>query len=460
MAITKHLTLAQLIEEETGNNIYLCYQCKKCTSGCPLSEHFDLEPHRIMRALQLGREELALSSATIWLCASCQTCTTRCPEGLDVARIMDRLKMAALERGIKPRVPEVALFNAAFLRTVRTFGRSYEPALVMEVNLRTGQPLKDLSMAWELVRKRKIGLLPPFVRLPRRVARRAKPEQIAYYPGCSLHSSAREFDISARALFQALEVELLEPRGWTCCGSSPAHTTDHLLATRLALDNLALMERHGFQEVMAPCASCFSRFKTALWDVGREPELRRQLDEERGYEFQGEVEVKHLLEVLAEQGVERIAEKVETPLRDLKVACYYGCLLTRPPQVTGAKDPEYPMVMEGLAEAAGASSLHWSYKTECCGAALSISKTSLALELSARILRDAEAVGADLVVVACPLCHANLDLRQGEMALGFRMPILYITQLLGLALGLRRLGLEKHIVDPRPLLQDRGVLTA
>jgi len=457
MAITKDFTLAQLIEEETGNNIYLCYQCKKCTSGCPLSEHFDLEPHRIMRALQLGREELALSSATIWLCACCQTCTTRCPEELDVARIMDRLKMVALERGIKPRVPEVALFNAAFLRTVRTFGRSYEPALVMEVNLRTGQPLKDLSMAWELVRKRKIGLLPTFVRAPRRVARRAKPDQIAYYPGCSLHSSAREFDISTRAVFSELGIELVEPQGWTCCGSTPAHCTDHLLAMRLSLNNLALIEREGFSRVVAPCASCFSRFKSSLWDMKREPQLKERLDQERGYTFRDSVEVKNILQLL-EEWQDEISRRVKVPLEGLKVVSYYGCLLTRPPQVTQAQEPEYPMVMDHLVEALDATSLDWSYKTDCCGATLSLSRTELALELLAKILRGAKAVGADLVAVACPLCHTNLDSRQGQMGLEFQMPILYITQLVGLSMGIRGLGLEKHLVDPRGMLQDRGLL--
>ncbi len=457
MAIPKDLALAQLIEEETGNNIYLCYQCKKCTSGCPLSEHFDLEPHRIMRALQLGREELALSSATIWLCASCQTCTTRCPEGLDVARIMDQLKMVALEQGRKPRVPEVALFNEAFLHGVKFLGRSYELGLAAERNLRTGQPFKDLSWGLELLRKGKVGVMPHFVRQPRRVAPRAKPDQVAYYPGCSLHSVSSEFDISTRAVARELGVELVEPKGWTCCGSTPAHSTDHLLAMRLSLNNLALIEREGFSQVVAPCASCFSRFKSSLWDMRQEPQLKERLDQERGYNFRGSVEVKHILQLL-EEWQDEISGRVKVPLEGLKVVSYYGCLLTRPPQVTQAQEPEYPMVMDHLVEALGATGLDWSYKTDCCGATLSLSRTELALELSAKILRDAKAVGADLVAVACPLCHTNLDSRQGQMGLEFQMPILYITQLVGLSMGIKRLGLEKHLVDPRGVLQDRGLL--
>jgi len=457
MAITEHFTLAQLIEEETSNNIYLCYQCKKCTSGCPLSTHFDLEPHRIMRALQLGREELALSSATIWLCASCQACTTRCPEGLDVARIMDQLKIVALERGVKAQVPEVALFHRAFLRGVKYLGRSYELGLLGELNLRTGQPFKDLSLGLELLRKGKVGVVPPFVRQPRRVVPRAKPDQAAYYPGCSLHSVSSEFDISTRAVFTKLGTELVEPRGWTCCGSTPAHTTDHLLAMRLSLNNLALIEREGFSQVVAPCASCFSRFKSALWDMRQEPEVKERLDQERGYNFRGSVEVKHILQLLGERQDE-ISRRVKVPLEGLKVVSYYGCLLTRPPQVTEAQEPEYPMVMDHLVKTLGATSLDWSYKTDCCGATLSLSKVELALELSAKILRDAKAVGADLVAVACPLCHTNLDFRQGQMGLEFQMPILYITQLVGVSMGVKRLGLEKHLVDPRKVLRDRGFL--
>jgi len=455
MATTKDLTLAQLIEEETGNNIYLCYQCKKCTSGCPLSEHFDLEPHRVMRALQLGREELALSSATIWLCASCQTCTTRCPEGLDVAGIMDQLKMVALEQGIEPQVPEVAIFNEAFLRGVRFLGRSYELGLAAERNLRIGQPFKDLSWGLELLRKGKVGVMPSFVRQPRRVAPRAKPGQVAYYPGCSLHSVSSEFDISTRAVFSELGIELVEPKGWTCCGSTPAHSTDHLLAMRLSLNNLALIEREGFSRVVAPCPSCFSRFNSSLWDMKQEPQLKERLDQERGYDFRGSVEVEHILQLL-EEWQDGISGRVKVPLEGLKVVSYYGCLLRLPPQVTPVS--EYPMVMDHLVEALGATSLDWSYKTDCCGATLSLSKTELALELSAKILRDAKAVGADLVAVACPLCHINLDSRQGQMGLECQMPILYITQLVGLSMGIKRLGLERHLVDPRGVLQDRGLL--
>lgn len=456
MVTIREDNLAKIIEEETGNNLFLCYQCKKCTSGCPLSEHFDLTPHQVIRALQLGRGEETLSSATIWLCASCQTCNTRCPQGLDLPRIMDRLKALALERAIPPKVPQVALFNDLFLQGIRLLGRSYELGLMVGRNLRTGQPFKDLPLGLEFFRKGKLKIMPRIVRGEGK-PRKAEPDQLAYYPGCSLHSTASEYDISTRAVFEELGIQLVEPRGWTCCGSTPAHATDHLLATRMALRNLALMERSGHSEAVVACAGCYARFKATLWDLRREKGLKERLDEEMGYQFQDKVEVRNVLEVLRAR-LPQIEERVKRPLKGLKVACYYGCVLTRPPEVTGVQEPENPQMMEELLGAVGASPLDWSYKTECCGATLGLTKTELALELSAKVLKDAKAAGAEVVALACPLCHANLDARQRQMGLGFQMPILYITQLVGLGLGIGKLGLEKHLVDPRNLLRDKGFL--
>lgn len=141
--------LAQGVLEKTGQNVFLCYQCVKCSAGCPLTEYLDMTPNQVMRAVQLGRDDLVLNSTAIWLCASCQTCSTRCPQGLDLARIMDALKMIAVERGVKPRVPAVAAFQSVFLRNVGILGRSYEPGLIVGMNLRALNPLKDVGMgAW------------------------------------------------------------------------------------------------------------------------------------------------------------------------------------------------------------------------------------------------------------------------------------------------------------------------
>lgn len=146
--------LARRIQEELGQNVYLCYQCVKCTGGCPISKYFDWQPNQIMRALQLGQEDVALQSQTPWLCASCQICTTRCPQGLDIACIMEFLTRESLARGNKPKVPEVDAFNKAFMREVRLWGRSYELGLMAELKLRTGKITEDMDLAVKVLSKK------------------------------------------------------------------------------------------------------------------------------------------------------------------------------------------------------------------------------------------------------------------------------------------------------------------
>ena len=460
---TEVQSLAATIEQATGQNVYLCYQCVQCSSGCPLAEHMDLMPNQVMRAVQLG-DAGVLESKTIWLCASCQTCTTRCPQGLDIAGIMDALRIEARRRGIPPAIPEVETFSRLFLQDIRLMGRVYEAGLMAALNLATKQPLKDMAMGLEMLKRGKLKLLPAFVRPPRRV----KPitpadNQIAYFPGCSLHSTAAEYDQTTRAVAKALGLNLVEPPGWTCCGSTPAHGTDPILATRLPIQNLAIVERMGLPAVTAPCSACYSRFRTALYVVEREPEIAQEVNRQIGYTYQDRVRVEHLLDTLVDRvGLEAIEKRVEKPLWGLKVACYYGCLIVRPPQVMGRAHPEYPMKMDHLVQALGAEPVDWSYKTDCCGGALGITQTALAHELTARILRNARDCGADLIVAICPLCHVNLDARQAQIGLDFSMPVLYFTQLMALAFGLgeKRAALDKNLVDPRPVLVYKGILAA
>ena len=163
--------LAQRVMSETGQNVFLCYQCVKCTSGCPVAEFFDWQPNQIIRAVQLGQEDIALHSRTPWLCACCQTCTTRCPQGLDVTGIMEFLAREALTRGLKPPVPEVDIFNQAFLREVRLWRRAYELGLMAELKLRTGNLTGDLDLGLKMIRKRKLKFLPRLTRSPRKPPR-------------------------------------------------------------------------------------------------------------------------------------------------------------------------------------------------------------------------------------------------------------------------------------------------
>jgi heterodisulfide reductase subunit B len=455
--------LAERVREETGENVFLCYQCVKCTSGCPLAEFFDWTPNQIMRAVQLGQRDIALESKTPWLCASCQMCTTRCPQGIDVAKVMDSLIKIAREEGVEPKVPEAALFNKVFLRDVDILGRSYELGLIAEMNLRTGNLLKDMDMGLPMLAKGKVSLVPHLARPPRHARRRVPAEnEVMYYPGCSLHSTAPEFERANHAVAKALGLQLSEPPGWMCCGATPAHKVDHKRAVRMPLETLRVIEQSGFDEVSLPCAACYNRFKSALYEIRRDPALRDEINEAIGYEYQDTVSVSSLLERMVEGvGLETIAGHVANLLEGLRVVAYYGCLLTRPPEITGAADYENPTQMDRLLETLGAEVLDWSDKTRCCGAGNSLTQTGIVLELSRGLIEDARAVGADAIAVACPLCHTNLDARQTQMkGLETPMPVLYFTQLMAVAFGLGEgaAGLDKNMIDPRPVLAARGLI--
>lgn len=456
--------LAQRIQEELGENVYLCYQCIKCTSGCPVAEFFDWQPNQIMRALQFGDEEISLHSQTPWLCAACQTCTTRCPQGLDINAIMEFLTREALSKGIKPPVPEAKLFNEAFMRELRIWGRSYEPGMMAEMKLRNPEGLlDDIELYIKMLRKGKVGFFPELTR-PRR---NVKPIQgaasaVAYYPGCSLHSTATEFDESTRAVCEALGMDLIEPKGWLCCGSSAAHRADPEAALRYPMENLALIEQSGFNEVTMPCAACFNRHKAAQYDIHHNPEHKANVETEIKYIYQDKVEVTTLTQaILTHIGIEKVEEQVINPLDGLNIVCYYGCLLTRPPQVTEAEHPDNPTDMDSLMSALGATVHDWSYKTTCCGAAHSLTRPDIVIKLSGRIIEHAREAGADVIAVACPLCHTNLDARQFQMKLDEPMPVIYFSQLMAVALGLpeKTAALGKNLVDPKPLLKSKGLIS-
>lgn len=477
MSIAAETDLARHVQGQCGENVYLCYQCNKCTAGCPVGEHFDLAPHQILRAAQLGQKELILNSKTIWLCAACEICATRCPQGIDITRIMDVLKITALQEGVPPRAQAVPFFYKAALHSIRPLGRMYELGLMGELYLRlflAGQlDLRqlthyDLPLAWHMLRAGKLGLLPSLAlsrgarsrrQLPKIGSHAADSENaIAYYPGCSLHGTSVEYDLSTRAVAESLGLELIEPQGWVCCGTTPAHSTDHLLATVMPLRNVALIEGSGETYVTMPCPSCFLRHRVAMRDVREDRQLADQVKEQTGYLPSCDLEVDHLLTTITERvGYERIARAVNQPLAGLRVVCYYGCVITRPPEITGVLDYEYPMSMDRLTEVLGAEPLDWSYKTECCGASLVFTQLPIALSMSRKVLQDAKAVGAQAIVVGCPLCHSNLDARQRQISEQyedeFHIPILYFTQLMGLAFGLapEELGLDKHFVSPLEL---------
>jgi heterodisulfide reductase subunit B len=313
-----------------------------------------------------------------------------------------------------------------------------------------------------MILKRKLRLLPEFIRPPRRV-RRVEPEgnAIAYYPGCSLESTAPEYGHTFEAVCEALDLQLIEPPGWVCCGSTPAHTTDPALAAYYGIVNLSIVERMGLDQMVAPCLGCYQRFRASSHEIARDPGLGARVAERIGYDYENTVETLHTVDTLLERvGLDAIHARVEKPLEGLRVASYYGCAMTRPPKYTNAENVEYPTCMDDIVGVLGAEPVDWSGKTDCCGSSLGLSQTPLALELSGKVLEDARAYGADLVVTACPLCQVNVEGRQVQMDLGFQMPVLYITQLMTLAFGLgeKRAELGKNMVDPRPLLRERELL--
>lgn len=286
----------------------------------------------------------------------------------------------------------------------------------------------------------------------------------SYYPGCSLHASAKEYDESTRELFKALNIGLKEVPDWCCCGATPAHNVDELLSISLCAKNLELSERVEGDLAVA-CAACFSRLKVAQHKLADHPELRSQVEYALDAPLAVEKPVKHLLEILASDfGLERLRDAVKKPLSSLKVACYYGCLLTRPPGVPELDCTEAPTIMERVIQAAGAETISWSHRLECCGANFTLSRPGVVLKLSGDILSSAKRGGADCIMVACPLCHGNLDIRQQEIeeATGesYDMPVFYMTQLLALAAGVSssKLGLDSMIVSPGPLLKEKHLL--
>ena len=292
---------------------------------------------------------------------------------------------------------------------------------------------------------------------------------VAYYPGCSLHGTSPEYDESLRAVVEALGIPLAEIPDWNCCGASSGHTTDHLLGVALPARNLALAEAQGFDRVLAPCAACYNRLASARLAVTEEEGLAERMPEILGRPFANTVEVFNAVQLLHEHAA-LIKEKVAAslagpnPLQGVKLAAYYGCLLVRPPEISGGDDAEQPMQMDDIINACGADDVDWNMKVECCGGAFSVSRTSSVVRLGRSIIEDARRNGAEAIVVACPLCHSNLDLRQKAMTTRGEqpLPILFVTQVVGLALGLpaESLGLNRHFVATAPFLQELVVRAA
>jgi heterodisulfide reductase subunit B2 len=273
-----------------------------------------------------------------------------------------------------------------------------------------------------------------------------------YYPGCALHGSSNDYEQSLRACLKALGVTLTEIDDWICCGATAAHSLNHKLAVALPARNLALARAQGCAELLAPCPMCSMQLLRARQAIETDPQLRAEMSGIVEAEVEGVPGVLNLIQVFEHLGLDALKAAVKQPLSELKPACYYGCLLVRPPLVVDFDDAEQPQSMEAVVGALGAKPVAWSYKTECCGAGMTMASPETVLELSSRILGNAASCGANCLVVACPMCHVNLDMKQAasEKFAGrkFGLPIYYLTDVVGMALGLSpgELGADRHFV--------------
>jgi heterodisulfide reductase subunit B len=281
----------------------------------------------------------------------------------------------------------------------------------------------------------------------------------AYYPGCSAESTARDMHQSTLAVARALGIDLVEPKGWTCCGATAGHQTDRLLAVSLPAANLTKVQDMKL-DMVVNCAACYSRMKVANHEIVAHSEIRQGVREALDRDYDGSVKVRHLLEVLLEDvGLPAITRAVKRSLNGLKVASYYGCLLVRPPKILKFDDPENPTSLDRLVTAMGGTSLEWPCKVECCGGGLSLSRTDVVVELTGSIIDMAASVGADCIAVSCPMCQVNLDLRQQDInkqtGKNYQIPVVYITQLLGLCLGIGsgELGFNQLMVPASVVLE-------
>ena len=269
---------------------------------------------------------------------------------------------------------------------------------------------------------------------------------VTYYPGCSLESSARDYDESIRAVCSALGITLQELPDWTCCGATSAHSLDEELAISLPALNLPAAQRMG-NNMVVPCPLCFNRLKRAQKTVDTAVGIYDMAA------FFGQPE-----------WLDQIRPMVQHSLNAIKAVCYYGCMANRPPMVTGSTEYENPRDMDTILKMLEVDVRPWSYKTDCCGASFSVSRQDIVFTLVRKLYDKALEAGAECVVVSCQMCQANLDMYQADISAKFgqdyHLPIFYFTELMGLALGLEEVSswLKRHMVNPIPFLKEKGLL--
>lgn len=277
--------------------------------------------------------------------------------------------------------------------------------------------------------------------------------KIGFYPGCSLKGTSSEYAQSTLALAKVFGIELVEIKDWNCCGATAAHNLNHELAIALPARILALAEKEGRTEIVVPCAACYNRLSVTQHKLNEDIELRERISDILKMPLSGNIQILNVMQFIEKYIADKIEEKVVNPFAH-QVVCYYGCLLVRPHDILKFDRVEDPQSMDVLMRKIGANSMEWGYKTECCGAGFSVSRTDIVAKLSGKIVKDATDRGAEAIIVACPMCQTNLDMRRPQidsyLAMKSNIPVIYITQAIGLAVGLnqKELGLKKLFVAP------------
>lgn len=284
--------------------------------------------------------------------------------------------------------------------------------------------------------------------------------KLAYYPGCTLHGTAREYDASTKAVSKAAGIELTEIEDWNCCGALEA-IFDKELSMGLSVRNNMLAQKTGL-DLVVPCSICSHNLSRADKAMKTDEAFKAKIEKALGESYKG-VKIKHLLDVMVNDvGTEALAKKFVKPLKGIKAVPYYGCLLVRPSEVSKFDNPENPTSLDNLIKATGAECLPFTQKTKCCGGNLLMSKQDYAFILTKKLFDEAKSVGANCIVVACPMCHMLLDGQQSMVEKAHNtvidLPILYFTQLIGLAMGLseKELELDKNMVSPKSLIESIG----
>lgn len=284
-------------------------------------------------------------------------------------------------------------------------------------------------------------------------------KKYAYFPGCSLEKMALSYHLSAIETTRKLGVEFKELEDWNCCGATAYFHVDELLAYTLCARNLAMAEKEKL-DLVAPCAGCYKNMYFTNAHLKSDPDLAEHVNyalEEDNLTFSGSVAVRHLIEVFVQDvGFEAIKAQVSKPLEGLRVAPYYGCQLLRPRK--DHEDVEQPVFFENLLKSIGADPVNYPLKLRCCGGALLITNRKAALSMVRNLLQSAVTCGASVIATACPLCQVNLECYQTqvnhEFGTNFKMPVMYFTQLVGLAMGIpaKQLGIGSELVSTKPVL--------